>query len=43
MSMLKKTLLSQVFIANKLLTSNSIGSIESGNKLIKKSEKLFVK
>ena len=41
MSMLKTTILSPVLVANKMFTINEINSIEGGNKLIGKCEKLL--
>ena len=41
MSILKTTVLSQMFIADEMLTTNKVGSIEDSNELIKKSEKLL--
>ena len=39
--MLKTIVLSQVFIANEVLATNEVGSIEGSNKLIKKYGKLL--
>ena len=41
MSILKTIMSFQVFITNKVLTVNEIGSIEGGDKSIKKSRKLL--
>ena len=38
--MLKTTISSQIFVANKMLAANEVGGIEGGNKLIEKYRKL---
>ena len=40
MSMLKTIILSQIFIANKVLTINEVNGIEDDNKSIEKCKKL---
>ena len=42
MSMLKITILLQVFITNKMLIINKVNSIEDNNKLIRKYIKLEI-
>ena len=41
MSMLKTTILLQVFVADKVLAANKVGGVKSGDKLIEKCEKLL--